>query len=155
MAYTQVTTTNAMLGELIAQLRSAKNVNQSTFAKSIDLSPSAWSRIERGETGLTQDQLKIACDQLNVSRSQLFAMLEEVEKELSNKNVVIKKGNIANLTEASPQTPVESIASTSSTAMTLASIVAGASVGGVIPIVGPTLGALIGVALHKYLKQNT
>jgi transcriptional regulator with XRE-family HTH domain len=75
------TTFQGVLGAVIGSLRSAKDITQADVAEEVGINVSTWSRIERGESALTVEQLVLAAIRLEVPLSVLF---EDVEKEIAD-----------------------------------------------------------------------
>lgn len=129
-----VTTSGAVLGAVLVKLRTLQGMKQGDLAVAVGVGASTWSRIEKGESGLSIDQLRLAAKALGQTAGRILEMAEAAEQE------AIKKGiNVEPL-------------GTSSKAFTNAAL--GAGMGGVIPVLGTVLGGLIGGAIVSYLKQK-
>ena len=132
-----VTTTGAVLGAVLANLRSAADLKQSDLADAVGVGPSTWSRIEKGESGLSIDQLRLVARALGYTPGQILEMAEAAESEATEKGIQV-------------QPLGTSIAS-------IASIGVGAtSIGAVIPVLGNVLGTFIGASIAGYVagKKN-
>lgn len=71
------TTFPQVLGQVLVIRRRSKKATQHTVAKALDLSQSAYSRLERGEAAFNVPQLRRTAAALGTSVSKLF---EEAEK---------------------------------------------------------------------------
>jgi len=73
------TTYQSVLGAVINSLRSknTKQITQGDIAKEIGITVSTWSRIERGESALTLEQLLSVALYLELPLSKLFQSVEE------------------------------------------------------------------------------
>ena len=59
----------AIVGQVLSNLRKNINVDQSEFAEIIGVTQSTWSRIERGSSAFTIEQLADAADHLKKQRA--------------------------------------------------------------------------------------
>lgn len=130
-----VTTTGAILGAVLVKLRTEKGINQGDFANVIGISASTWSRIEKGESGLSIEQLRSAAKVFGVTAGFILEIAEAAEKELENSGVHISS------TWPSMPKGLDS------------AVVMGAAIGTVIPIVGTALGAIIGGAIGHFINK--
>lgn len=137
-----VTTSGAVLGAILVKLRTEKGMKQSDLAAAVGIGASTWSRIEKGESGLSIEQLRVAAKALSVTPGRIFEMLGAAEDEVANHGVRIETANWS------------SKAALSTVRSGAAGIAAGVALGSVIPIVGTALGAMIGGALAAYLKDD-
>ena len=156
-----ITTTSAVLGAVLAQLRSEKGMTQGDLACKVGLSNSTWSRIEKGESGLSPDQLRAAALALGTTRGRILDLADAAEAEMESRGVQVEATNtpVAALAKALSVTGATAGAvSGARVAGALGAVagsrVAGAAIGSVIPIVGPALGALVGAAIGKYLDDK-
>ncbi|WP_242560910.1 MULTISPECIES: helix-turn-helix transcriptional regulator [Pandoraea] len=125
-----VTTYGAILGAVLAQIRSAAGLKQSDLAEAAGVGPSTWSRIEKGESSLSTDQLKLASDKLGISPSKILEMVDVAEKAAAEKGV-----------KREPVGDAQWTAAASAIAL------------GLMPVVGPMLGGIIGAALKYQLDK--
>lgn len=79
-----VTTEGAVLGGVIAQLRAdcVPALTQQELAGKMGLSPSAWSRVEKGETELTALQLKRVAQFLDTDATTILRLTDELAEKL-------------------------------------------------------------------------
>jgi transcriptional regulator with XRE-family HTH domain len=82
-----VTTYGALLGAVLGQARSATGLKQSDLAEAVGVGPSTWSRIEKGESLLSTDQLKLAADALEIPPSRILEMVDAAEKVAADKGI--------------------------------------------------------------------
>jgi len=117
-------------------------MKQGDLAAAVGIGASTWSRIEKGESGLSIEQLRLAAKALSVTPAHILEMLEKAEEEVVSHGVRIDTENFSS----------KNISSSVSDG--LAGIAAGAALGSVIPIIGTALGAMIGGVLANYLKDD-
>lgn len=79
------TTYPAVLGQVLARKRAAKNLDQEEIAKLVGVSQPTWSRIERGETPINVSMLAQTATVLQISPSSI---LKEAEKAVDGLNRV-------------------------------------------------------------------
>ncbi|MCY1260062.1 transcriptional regulator, y4mF family [compost metagenome] len=127
-----VTTYAAIVGAVLAQVRSAGGLTQGDLAKAVGIGPSTWSRIEKGESSLSVDQLKLAADALNLPASQILEMVDLAEKTTAEKGIA--------------REPVGHLKWTTAAAT-------GAIAAGMIPVVGSVLGGIVAGALAAYTEK--
>lgn len=95
------TTYAAVLGRVLAHHRERAGMEQRDLASKLGLGQSAWSRIERGETVINVEQLRLVADALGLTASQLMQEAEEASEALAARDVqiqtskTVKKGNDA------------------------------------------------------------
>jgi transcriptional regulator with XRE-family HTH domain len=82
-----VTTYAALLGAVLCHARTAQNAKQSDIASAVGVGPSTWSRIERGESSLSTDQLKAAADFLQMSPARILKAVEAAEEETAARGI--------------------------------------------------------------------
>ena len=138
----------AVLGWVIASLRKSKGLKQNELAAMVGVGPSVWSRIEKGDSGLSIEQLRQVASALGVSAGRILEMVEVAEDDLIKKGVGISTSeksakNCAQDDDAPTASKVGSVASGAAV---------GAMIGTVVPIVGTALGAIIGGSLANYFK---
>lgn len=85
------TTYQSVLGAVINSLRSSneKTITQAEVAESLGVTVSTWSRIERGESALTLEQLLTVALFLNVPLSRLFQTVEDQIEALRKQGVSV------------------------------------------------------------------
>lgn len=128
-----VTTYGAILGSVLAQLRSAKNMKQSQLAEAIGVVASTWSRIEKGENSLSTEQLRLAAKVLGITAGQILEMTDAVVKEVELQGVKVTDGVGKSMVTGA---------------------VAGALIGGMLPLFGPVLGGLVGGVVSSLLNKT-
>lgn len=120
------TTYAAILGSVLANLRTAKGMTQSDVAGKLGLHVSTWSRIEKGEGSISADQLRKAAEALGETPANIMAKAAVAEESARQQGIAItEKWSVALGKSA----------------------LRGAATGMVIPIVGPVLGAIVGAAI--------
>lgn len=136
-----VTTSSAVLGAILVKLRTEKGMKQGELAAAVGIGASTWSRIEKGDSGISIDQLRAAAKALCVPPGRIFEMLETAETEVENQGVRIES-TVSMLKNVSSLTSISS------------GVAAGTAVGTVIPIIGTALGAMIGGVVGHFLKDG-
>lgn len=94
---------NKLISNKIHQIRESKGVKLLTIARAVSLSPSAYSRIEKGETQITVDNLYKIAEALNVQVQELLPLSHEKLQQENNSFVTIS------LTEEQVKALIESI----------------------------------------------
>ena len=125
-----VTTYAAILGAVLGQIRTAAGLKQSDLAESVGVGPSTWSRIEKGESSLSTDQLKLAADALKTSPSEILNMVALAEAVAAEKGI-----------EREPVGQAKWTAATGAIAL------------GLIPVVGSVLSGIVGAALRSQIDK--
>jgi len=131
MSLQNVTTHQAVLGAVIARLRSDSGLKQTDLAEALGITPSAYSRLEKGESAMSTEQLRLLAERLKVSASHILELTDEASAALSDDSGVTVK-------------------SLSREAWTAGAMVAA----GFMPIAGAVLGALVGNLLQKHLAKD-
>ena len=81
------TTYPALVGSMSAQCRKDKGIGQAEFAAMLDLGQSTWSRIEKGQSALTIEQLAKAADQLSIKPYELLALVDGAKEDLKAQGI--------------------------------------------------------------------
>lgn len=123
-----VTTTGAVLGAVIASLRNTAGLKQSDLGEIAGVGPSTWSRIEKGESGLSIDQLRLIARALGYTPGEILNMAEAAEVEAQAKGIEVQPLGTS-----------------------ISSIVLGAAV---IPVLGSALVAFIGASLPNFTTKK-
>jgi len=124
-----VTTSSAVLGAVLAKLRSLQGLKQIDLAEAVGVGTSTWSRVEKGEGDLSIDQLRLAAKALGSTASQIIEIAEAAEMEAIKSGISMK--------------PL------GTSAKTLLNV----SFSSFIPILGNVLGGVIGGAVTKYMNE--
>lgn len=125
-----VTTYAAILGAVLGQIRTAAGLKQSDLADAVGVGPSTWSRIEKGESSLSTDQLKLAADALKMQPSQILEMVAMAEKVAAEKGIEREPIGQAKWTVA-----------------------AGAIALGLLPVVGNMLSGVVANAIRSQIEK--
>ena len=86
------TTYQTVLGAVITSFRSSASnepIKQADIAAAIGVTVSTWSRIERGESSISLDQLILATKFLNIKLSVLFEEVENITTQLLENGVKV------------------------------------------------------------------
>lgn len=135
-----VATSRAVLGYVLAELRRRRKLTQVQFAEQLGLAGSTWSRVEKGETSLTVEQLRAAADHLGISAASLLNLTAKGEE------AVRRYGKVINSPKAERKGPDGALG-----------VVNGASpaifYAGVFSLIGATLGEFLGKALGSAIEK--
>ena len=85
----------AIVGKLLENLRKDQNLRQQELAGLLGLTQSAWSRIERGQTGLSMDLLVRVCDVLGTSPHLLLGDADKARAGLLAQGIKVHPHIIA------------------------------------------------------------
>lgn len=140
-----VTTSGAVLGRVLVNLRTERGMKQADLAAAVGLGPSTWSRIEKGESGLSIEQLKLAAKVLSITPSQFLEMVDAVEQEL------IKQGIRIEPTKTSAKTLGDELMDAAAARMGVVGATAPAAM---LPVVGYGLGFIIGNVMARLFKDK-
>jgi transcriptional regulator with XRE-family HTH domain len=136
------TTYQSVLGAVINRTRtnSDRDITQSEIAEQLGINVSTWSRIERGESSLSLEQLVTVAAFLRVPLSALFKFVEEHIEDLRKQGVSVAVSK-------------EALAEDRIIPLTTAQLVAVS----VIPLIGPAVVAGFSVysALLKSKKNKS
>jgi transcriptional regulator with XRE-family HTH domain len=84
------TTTYAYLvGRVLATLRSQASIDQAELASRVGVSQSTWSKVERGQSALTIDQLARAADALGQRPSAVLARVEAAVVNAQRRGITV------------------------------------------------------------------
>lgn len=83
------TTYQAIVGEVIALHRKELELNQAELAKMIGMSQSAWSRVEKGFSNLTLEQLTKVAAALEIEPSQIISEADTAKKKLEANGISV------------------------------------------------------------------
>ena len=86
------TTIQSVIGRVIVKIRKDLSIEQAYLASSVGVTQSTWSRIERGDSALTVEQLMNAAKALNVNASTILSEAEFAIRELKSQGVEISSG---------------------------------------------------------------
>jgi len=81
------TTYPALVGNVLAQLRKEKGIGQAEFGALVGIGQSTWSRIEKGESALTIEQLAKAAFQLDLAPHEFLAVVDGARENLEDQGI--------------------------------------------------------------------
>lgn len=79
----------ALVGQVISQRRVLAGLDQATLGEQVGVNQSTWSRIERGESALTMDQLSLAARALGTTPSEILREADKQEESLKTDAVAV------------------------------------------------------------------
>jgi transcriptional regulator with XRE-family HTH domain len=126
-----VTTYGAILGAVLAQLRATAGLKQIDLAGAVGIGASTWSRIEKGESALSTDQLKLAADVLKLPPGRILDMVDLAEQATAKNGIALEPIRKAQWTAASTATAL-----------------------GLIPVVGSLLGGIVGAVVSSQFGKD-
>lgn len=86
---TPATTYAAIVGAAIVQLRERHGTTQADCAAAMNLAPSTWSRIERGTSALTVEQLARFAAYVRCAPSDVLILADERRDEITSRGVAV------------------------------------------------------------------
>ena len=89
-----VTTSGAVLGAALVHLRTVKGMKQAELATAVGLSASTWSRIEKGESGLSIDQLRQVAKVLGTTPGDILDLQEKWEAKAVKTGLRVAEGTV-------------------------------------------------------------
>ncbi|PCJ37490.1 MAG: hypothetical protein COA75_04415 [Cellvibrionales bacterium] len=89
------TTYQSVIGRVIVRFRKELTVDQGSLAAAVGVTQSTWSRIERGESSLTVEQLASAAECLRVNSSTILSDTEKAVRELKSQGVLVKMTKVS------------------------------------------------------------
>ncbi len=143
-----MTTSNAVLGHLLALIRRRRNLTQAQVAEFLGLAGSTWSRVEKGETPITVEQLRVVADKLNVSPTVLLGLVEQAEGALRRSGFTVGSGPIEKAGVVGAGVGADFAVGFASPKVTTSDLF-----GGVLPLVGAALGGFLGHTLGSALEK--
>ncbi|MCB1680923.1 MAG: helix-turn-helix transcriptional regulator [Rhodospirillales bacterium] len=85
----------AIVGKLLENLRKERNLKQQDVAGMLGLTQSAWSRIERGQSGLSMELLVRVCDLLETRPHEVLADADKARTGLIAQGIKVHPHVIA------------------------------------------------------------
>lgn len=80
---------DAMLGQVLAWLREQQGWAQGEMARRVGVSHPVWSRIERGEAGLSSNRLRVAAGVLGTTPAQIHALAAQATTGVEDQGVAV------------------------------------------------------------------
>lgn len=93
---TPATSYPAILGKTIVEFRDKKGIDQKTLAAKICLTPSTWSKIERGISALTMEQLASVATALDTTPGEIVSTADLAADELKSQGIEVTEKRITN-----------------------------------------------------------
>lgn len=91
MTLRPATTYGAMVGSALLERRLELGIEQAMVASAAGVSQSTWSRIERGVSPCTIEQLRTASDMLQSTPSALIARADEMRRKVEGHGVLVRE----------------------------------------------------------------
>ncbi|XZG69878.1 helix-turn-helix domain-containing protein [Chitinibacteraceae bacterium HSL-7] len=88
-ALKQITTHPAILGAVLTTLRTRGCFTQTDLAQQLELTASTWSRIEKGESSLSVEQLRKAAGVLGTTPAQILMLADSATAQLIDKGITV------------------------------------------------------------------
>jgi transcriptional regulator with XRE-family HTH domain len=85
---------NSKTAVKIKEARIAKNISQNAIAKKLNMSDSAYSRLENGEVQITLTQIEKISQELSISITELLSLAVTETNNFTNSNIIAQRGNI-------------------------------------------------------------
>jgi len=79
----------AIIGRILEHLRKESKMDQKEFSKKIGLTQSAWSRIERGQSGISMEQLRKISKILVTQPHMIISDADDVADKLKSDGVIV------------------------------------------------------------------
>ncbi len=90
----------AIIGRVLEHLRKENNLDQQTVAEFLGLTQSAWSRIERGQSGISIEQLVGVSNLFGTQPHNILADADRAKAGLENQGVKVFPHVIAKPSDA-------------------------------------------------------
>lgn len=84
------TTYASIMGRVIAWHRDRGGLEQTVLAQKMGMSQPSWSRIERGDTAISVEQLRQIAGALNVSAYKILRETDEAVKSLQRQDISVQ-----------------------------------------------------------------
>jgi len=84
------TTYPAIVGRILVSLRKDAGIGQDQLAEAIGITQSTLSRVERGESALTVEQLALVAKKLNDKASNILVMADDAVEELNAQGINVQ-----------------------------------------------------------------
>lgn len=79
----------AVVGAVITQVRNETGVSQADLARAVGIGQPAWSRIEKGESALTIDQLARAAKKLGRTPGQILDLADNTAHTMEQQKLEV------------------------------------------------------------------
>lgn len=84
------TTYPAIVGQVLVNERKTRGLDQAAMADAVGVNQSTWSRVERGESAMTLDQLSKAAAALNARPSTILASADKAADALVRQRINVR-----------------------------------------------------------------
>lgn len=89
------TSYSAILGRILEHIRKEAGFDQGGIAKEIGLTQSAWSRIERGQSGISMEHLIRFSEILNTKPHKIIADADHASEQLKHDGITVHSNVLA------------------------------------------------------------
>lgn len=79
-----------VVGSVLSYERDKRGISQGDFARMMEMSQATWSRIEKGSSGFSIEQLAEAAVFLETTPSALLAEADKVAREMEQQNMHVE-----------------------------------------------------------------
>lgn len=86
----------AVIGRILEFKRKELNLDQGDIAKQLGITQSAWSRIERGQSGISMEHLIKVSEILNTKPFEIIQAADEASEKLKSDGVKVHPNVITN-----------------------------------------------------------
>jgi len=116
----EAATYSAILGQVFAQIRKQKGIEQGEMAARMGVTQASYSRLEGGKATFSVDQMYQAANALDISVSDVIEKLERFSSELQQEGIDVQPQLRSNTTKAAQSNGSDS---------GVAKVIAGAALG--------------------------
>lgn len=88
-ARTPATTYPAIVGGVLAQMRTRQGLHQQDLARSIGITQSTLSRMEKGQSSISVEHLRLAAHHLNLAPSAIINHADQVEASMHSQGIEV------------------------------------------------------------------
>lgn len=89
------TTYPAIIGRTIVEMRKEKGLSQGDLSSGVNVTPSTWSKVERGVSALSIEQLALAAQTIGVSPSEITLKADEASRKLQEQGVDVRNERLS------------------------------------------------------------
>ncbi len=83
------TTYPAIVGGVLAQIRNQAGLRQEQLAQALGITQATLSRIEKGQSSITVEHLRLAAPRLGSTPSQILSYADQTELSMHSRGIVV------------------------------------------------------------------